>query len=227
MTYAVVMAGGCGKRTGQSVPKQFLTVNDIPIVIHTLLNIQQVDCVDKILVVIPEGWEKFISSYVEQYQINKFDRCILGGETRHRTICNAIFYLKEQCTNDVIITLIDANRPMIPRVIIQESVEKLKKNSICIAGEPCFDTMFVAKNSFVDEIADRTVLFKGQTPETMWLGDAIDVYEKAEKDNIDDLATTTLFMKYGKQAEIIKGSAMSFKITTSEDIEIFKSMISR
>lgn len=225
MTYAVVIAGGSGQRAGQHVPKQFLTVNEIPIIIHTLKNIQNMQCIDEILVVIPEGWEKFIFAYAEQYGISKLKKCVLGGATRFKSIKNAIEYLSETALPDSIVSIMDANRPLVPEKTVRESVEKSEENFCCLAVDSCYDTMYISENGHISDTVDRAKLFKGQTPETVKLFEVAKVYEDAENKGDGDLATSMLYLKYGKRVKAIQGSALSFKITTAEDIDLFRAFV--
>lgn len=226
MNIAVVTAGGSGKRTGQDVPKQFLTVYDTPIIIYTLRNLQRSADIDKIIVVVPEGWDSFVDSYANQYNITKLFRIIHGGATRHESISNAVHCAAQAFSADDILLLVDANRPMIPADVFASSVKAVEKGSAVLAVENCFDSIFYSRDGIhVDEERDRSVLYKGQTPESAYISDWIEVYDRADRDGEDTLPTSALFLKYQKNVVIVKGSAKSFKITTVEDIEIFKALL--
>ena len=93
MNIALIIAGGSGTRTGQDVPKQFLTVYDIPIIAYTMKNIEKIPCIDEIYVVGPQGWENFITSYAKQCNVTKFKQVIHGGATRHESIYHGILQL--------------------------------------------------------------------------------------------------------------------------------------
>ena len=228
MNIAIVIAGGSGRRTGQDVPKQFLNVYDVPIFIYTLNNLETLDCIDEIIVVGPLGWENYISSYAKQFDIYKFKAVVTGGDTRFDSIMNGLEYLKEnRDSNEVVATLIDANRPLIPHQVIQDGIDTLKDCSCTLALEPCYDSMFCCKDGInLDDVTvDRSILFAGQTPETARLSDLLEVYGMARKDHLTEWPMSTLFLHYNKSVKRVKGSRKSMKITTIEDFELFKALL--
>ena len=80
---AIIIAGGSGKRTGQDIPKQFLTINDKPIIIYTLENFERNDYIDDIIVVCIDGWEHVLEAYAKQFGITKLKHIVKGGEIRY------------------------------------------------------------------------------------------------------------------------------------------------
>ncbi len=226
MNIAVIIAGGKGARANQDVPKQFLTVFDTPIIVYTMMNIQSVDMIDEIIVVSPDGWKNFVNSYAKQYGISKLTKVIIGGDTRHESITNAVTYLSQNYTSTDTIVLIDANRPMIPQSIITNCIMSAQENRCCIALEPCNDSMFVFNpNGYIERNIDRTMLFKGQAPEAIRLDLLTEIYELSKGNNLDGFSTTALLIHFGKFVSSVQGSPKSFKITTADDFELFKALL--
>ena len=81
MNIAIIIAGGSGKRTGQDVPKQFLTVNDKPIIVYTLENFQNNPLIDGIVAVCIDGWQHVLEAYTRQFCITKLIGIVTGGES--------------------------------------------------------------------------------------------------------------------------------------------------
>ena len=79
MNIALIIAGGSGQRMGQDIPKQFINVNDKPIIIYTLEAFQNHPNIDAIEVVCLEGWEMILSSYCKQFNITKLENIVHGG----------------------------------------------------------------------------------------------------------------------------------------------------
>lgn len=225
MNIALIVAGGSGTRTGNSVPKQFLTVNDIPIIVYTLMNLEQTEEIDRIAVAVASGWEPFVQAYAKQYRIDKLTDIIPAGKTRHETIDNGLRHLSRQYPQDTKVLVVDANRPLIPKDVFRRAILAVKKEECALAVAPCYDTMYVSSdNAIVSERADRSVLFCGQTPECALLSDLIEVYDTARSRGLED-PTAALFLLCGKTVRKVEGSAKSFKITTQDDIELFKAMV--
>ena len=91
MNIALIIAGGRGMRMGQEIPKQFLTVNDKPVIAYTMEAFQKHPDVDAIAVVCVDGWESILAAYARQYGITKLKHIIPGGENGQGSIRNIIF----------------------------------------------------------------------------------------------------------------------------------------
>ncbi len=227
MNYALVVAGGNGVRTGQKVPKQFLTINDVPIIMYTLINLQNNQSIDKIVCVVPDGWQEFIKLYSSQYSISKFYDVVIGGENRHFSIFNGLTFLNTISTEKDIVCIIDANRPMIPKDIIIKCIDIIKDNNgFSIAIEPCFDSMFISKGKkIIENLIDRNILIKGQTPECAFIKKLLDFYKKANIEGKTSFSTTELLFYYNQKIQLVEGSSRSFKVTTKDDIDILRALI--
>ena len=227
MAIALIIAGGQGSRTGNSVPKQYLTVYDTPIIVYTMRSIQQSRCFDDLYVVCAEGWRDFIDSYAEQYHISLYRGTILGGRTRFDSYANGIAELIKVYDRNTIISIIDSNRPLISSSIFQDVIRAVERADCVLPLDPCFDSMYLVKNQQkkVDDTAKREVLFKGQGPETCRIGLADDVCKKAINEGVVDMPITGLMLHYGYNVMYTEGSSKNFKITTQDDITIFRAMI--
>ena len=123
------------------------------------------------------------------------------------------------------IIIVDSNRPLIPPEVIEHSIDISCHGECTVALSPCHDTMFISSNfETVDRQFDRTLLFMGQTPECAMLSDLISVYKYANDHSIEDV-TAVLYMACGKTVRAVEGSSKSFKITTKDDLDLFKAII--
>ena len=230
MNYAVITAGGMGTRSGYIVPKQFLTVNDIPIIIYTLQNITRLTCIEKVVVVVPDGWQGFMQSYAKQFNIEKLIDVAIGGTTRIESVFNGLKALQQKgiADNDMdcLIGFYDGNRPLIPESVTLEAISAARKYGAAVALEPCYDTMLECKgNLFIDAVKDRSILYRGQCPEFVQLSILNELMELVQKQDFADMPLYALLLQLGKKVSFVKGSSKGFKITTAEDVELFKAMI--
>ena len=227
MNIALVIAGGKGSRTGQEIPKQYLTVNDKPILVYTLENLQSIEQIDSIVIVASQGWEDFVLSYAKQFSITKLDNIVFGGATRHESIYNGLKYIFTKYADEDVVAIADAVRPLVPPQVFIDSIKTVKeKNCFTLPVDRCPDSMFSSiGGELIEGLANRDTLFKGQTPECGKVCALKEIYAYAEANGIDNIAPTELSFKCGKKIEMIKGSAKSFKITTKEDIEILKAIV--
>ena len=227
MAIAIITAGGTGVRFGNSVPKQFITVNDIPIIVYTMQNVQNSGCYQEMYIVCADGWKDFIFSYSQQYGISIFKDTISGADSRFKSVSNGLSKLIEIYDGNEIVSIFDANRPLTPQFICEDGIKAIEEADCVIPLEPCFDSMYIANtdSKTVETTAERSILFKGQSPETCRLGLAHKLHQKAENEGITGLTTTALMLRYGKRVVYTKGVSNNFKITTVEDLAIFKALI--
>lgn len=124
MTIALLTAGGVGNRMGQDIPKQFMTINEKPILVYTLEAFQNHKEIDAIAVVCLNGWEPMLQAYANQYKITKLKWIFKGGSSNQESIHNGICGLRENGCNDSDIVIIhDGVRPLVSeklfRIIFQ------------------------------------------------------------------------------------------------------------
>jgi 2-C-methyl-D-erythritol 4-phosphate cytidylyltransferase len=226
MNIALVVAGGIGLRTKNYVPKQFLTIYDKPIIIYTIENLMKVGCFDKIFVVASGGWNDFIDSYVKQYNITSFYGTISPGQTRLESVFNGIEYLQKSGFSDSTVAIIDANRPLIPSQVFIDAISLLKECDCVLPMDPCYDSMFIVDRDTqsVTSAVDRSILFKGQTPEVCKVRTGYEVLSKLGY-SLQNRSLTDTMLLAGKHVKCVKGSALGFKITTADDIAIFKALV--
>ena len=227
MNIALIIAGGKGTRMGQPVPKQYHTVNDKPLLMYTAENAFKAGCFDELYVACADGWRDFVESYVNQYKIEIFRGTFPAGTTRLGTCAEAVSRLKNTVSADSTISIIDANRPMTPKQLFLDGIEALKDADSSLPLDACYDSMYVVERGSgrVMGAADRDILFKGQTPETARFGAIAEVFERAAAEKVEDSPLTALMIRYGKRVAYTKGSPRNFKITTADDIELFKAIL--
>ena len=227
MAIALITAGGIGARIGKKVPKQYLTVEDVPIILYTMKNIQDSKCYDELYVICADGWKDFVLSYALQYNIDIMRETITGGKTRFESYSNGLRELSFTHGTDEIVSIFDGNRPMTPLFIFEEAFNVIKNADCVLPLEACYDSMYFADNGSERQVV-RTIgrenIFKGQSPETTRLGVANEVCQNAQKDGKGDKTLTALMLEYGKKVIYTQGSPLNFKITTDHDFRLFKAL---
>lgn len=224
---ALIIAGGSGKRMHQNIPKQFLTVNERPVIVYTLEAFQNHPEIDEIAVVCIEGWESVLQAYANQFNISKLRTIVLGGKNGQDSIRNGIYSLRDKCNLDDIVLIHDAIRPMVSAEIISDCIRVTKKKGNAITVIPCAEAMMETMDG-VESVGSypRDRLKRTQTPQGFYLGDICDLHEKALKAGItNSVASCTLMIEMGKQVFFSTGSEKNIKLTTVEDIDIFKALL--
>ncbi len=229
MNIALIIAGGVGSRMHQDIPKQFLNVYDKPVLVYTLEAFQKHPSIDAIEVVCLDGWEKILTAYAKQFYIAKLENIVCGGKNGQDSIRNGLFDIAKRHHNDDDIVLIhDAIRPMVSQDIISENIRICRAFGNAITVLPCTAAMLkTSDNATSSEQISRNNLKITQTPQTFFLKDILETHKEALKKGItNSVASCTLYIEMGKKLFLALGSEKNLKLTTAEDIEIFKALLS-
>lgn len=229
MNYALIIAGGSGNRMGQDIPKQFMHVDNCPIIVHTMKCFQNHPDINGIAVVCLKGWETVLQSYANQFLIDKLKWIFPGGETGMESIHNGIYGLKEAgCGDEDLVLIHDAVRPLLSQDIISSNIAICKAYGYAITGIQCREAILESEDGFASTNSiPRDKLIRTQTPQTFRLKNIIDVHEQAKLMNIENsVSSATLVAEVGNRTmHIVPGSEKNIKVTTVEDLEIIKALM--
>ncbi|EAJ9112124.1 2-C-methyl-D-erythritol 4-phosphate cytidylyltransferase [Campylobacter coli] len=228
MNIALIIAGGIGARMNQSIPKQFMSINDKPIIIYTLEKFEKHPAIDEIVVVSLNGWKNLLLSYAKQFKITKLRYITKGGASGQESIKNGILKLKEFYSDDDIVLIHDAIRPNVSEEIISDAIRVINEKGSAVSVIPCNEAMLVSNDDGINsrQTYDRQKLKRTQTPQGATLKALKDLHDKAEKMGIkDSVATCTLMIETGGEIYFSIGSEKNIKITTMDDIDIFKALL--
>lgn len=230
MNIALLTAAGSGSRMGQDIPKQFMTIDDCPVIIYTMLPFQQHEEIDAIAVVCLKGWETTLKAYANQYGISKLKYIFPGGNTNQESIHNGIIGLKEAgCNDDDIILIQDGVRPLVSNEIITKNIQVCSNFGYAITGLSCKEVVmkYDPNNDTLGYLPiKRENLVRTQTPHTYKLGIIIELHKKAEEHKMDMAASCELAAKLGidDQHLVLGTEKNGLKLTNVEDIELFKAL---
>jgi len=227
MNIGLIIAGGVGARMQQAVPKQFMTVKDKPVIIYTLEAFEKHPSIDVIAVVCLDGWDNILLSYAKQYNITKLKHIFPAGSVGQESIRNGIYGLKEFYNKDDIVLIHDAIRPMLSAEVISECIATTKQHGNAIVCIPCQEAMLETENKISSNSSyPRDNLKRTQTPQGFRLETIIGAHEKAKQLGItNSVASCTLMIEVGETVYFSAGSEKNIKLTTPEDVEIFKALL--
>lgn len=225
MTTAILTAGGTGTRMGNNVPKQFITVNEKPIIIYTLQKFQECDGIDEIVVACVREWQPMLGAYCKEFGITKTVHIVDGGETGIDSIKNSLKVL-DQPDNDDIILIHDGNRPLVDDKVIKENISTAQKVGATSTYIDIHDGIVRVDDALniLGSNLKREHIKSTQTPHCFRFGvmkevvDAID--DESKYISIADAAANL-----GYNVALVKGSEINFKITTPNDLVLFEALI--
>lgn len=227
MNVALIIAGGSGARMHMDIPKQFLTVNEKPVIIYTLGAFQQHPEIDAIAVVCLAGWEPVLCAYAKQFGITKLRYVIPGGENGQSSIRNGVFELEKHFAPGDIVLIHDAIRPLVSAEIISDCIRVTKDKGCAVTVIPCAEAMMQTEDGVVSAGSyPRDRLKRTQTPQAFFLGKICDLHRRALAAGItNSVASCTLMIEMGERVYFSAGSEKNIKLTTVDDLDIFKALL--
>lgn len=227
MNVAIILAGGHGSRTEQDIPKQFMNVYEKPLIIYTLENFEKHPEIEAILVVCLEGWHEILRAYAKQYHITKLRWIISGGSDGQESTRKGIQALDGICKDDDVVLIHDAIRPFIPQEIITDAIVKCRQKGSGLSAVRCQETIVRTDDGMEGaENIDRKEIMRVQTPQAYPYGKATWAYEEAARRGMkNEVYINTLMLHLGEKVFFSKGTEKNIKITTIDDLELFKALL--
>lgn len=225
ITSVIIPAAGFGERMGATIGKQFLLMNDKPILVHTLERFEQCKEVKEIIVATQRSSFGIIEEIKQKYSLSKLRAPIEGGERRQDSITNALRFIDPKAE---IIVVHDAVRPFVHFKEITQSIETAKYFGASIVAVRAKDTMKQAStDGRVEKTLNRSSLWSVQTPQTFQRQILIDAYANAAKLNITATDDSFLAEQIGVLPIIVEGSYENIKITTPDDLLLAELLLKR
>lgn len=226
MNIALILAGGSGVRMEQDVPKQFINVYEKPIIIYTLEAFERHPDIDAIMVSCLDGWHEILKAYAKEGNISKLKWIISGGENGQDSARIGLREMEKYCNDEDIVVIHDGIRPMVSSEIISDCIVKCRLHGSGLAAMRCQETIVRTDDGISGKTGiSRDDIMRVQTPQAYRLGTVLEAHEKAFELGITNAVyTNTLMLDLGYELYFSKGSEKNIKITTTEDIEMFKSL---
>lgn len=231
MIYAGILAGGKGTRMGNvPMPKQFLTLNDKAIIIHTLEKFILNNRIDKIFIAVPKDWVQYTKDLVKKHQLDlpKIE-VIQGGADRNDTIMNVIGAIEAQNglnDEDILITH-DAVRPFLTHRIIEQNIDAGLEFGSVDTVISAIDTIVESQDGeFITQIPVRSHMFQGQTPQTFNIKKLQELYNSLTQDEKEILTDACkIFAIKGEKVKLVRGESYNIKVTTPYDLNVANSIL--
>lgn len=232
MNIGVIFAGGIGSRMGTGkgavTPKQFMKVDNKPIIIHTLDVFEACEAIDYVSIACLETYIPLLQKMVQDYGIHKVRWIVPGGETGQLSIFNGLkaVYDDREIERSSIVLVHDAVRPMIDKQLLLDNIEKVKQRGNSVTVSPAIETIFMSENKTdIKTILNRDNAYHAKAPQCFRLQDLYETQIKAIKqEDINNWDSCSLMYKYGTKLNFVLGKSSNIKITTMEDFYLFETM---
>ncbi len=226
--YFLIVAAGNGLRMGLKQKKQYLQINNAPIISHTLSKFLQYEKSNEIILVIPENDIEYCKTNIlRPLKADKKVLLVPGGEERQGSVLNGINAIKTLSKNyDQDIVLIhDGVRPFLNCDLINACINGAIKYGACVPALKATDTMKIVHNKIVSKTVDRDSIYQIQTPQAFLLKIIINAIEYARKKMFYGTDDASIVEFYGHKVVVTKGLKRNIKITTKEDLKFAKAYL--
>ena len=227
MNIAIIFAGGKGTRMSLAdKPKQFLEIDNKPILCYTIDHFQNSDLIDAIIVVINKDWLEHTKNILENY--SKVVSIIPGGKTALDSqfigLSEAEKFAKD---GEHIVLIHDGVRPLINKKLIADCISSVKEKGNGITTAPATETIIRTNaNGDVTEILDRAFCQYARAPQAFYLADILSAHRKSIKEEKHDfIDSATMMSYYGYTLHTVLGPYDNIKVTTDKDFFICKGLL--
>ncbi len=216
--YALIVAGGMGTRIGSETPKQFLELNGLPVLMHTIFAFYRYSEEIKVILVLPESEKDTWKSLCNRHDFVKDLVICTGGNTRFQSVKNGLKEIDEEG----LVAIHDGVRPLVSTEIIAKSFQVAAINETAIAAVSLKDSLRIADGNGTKTV-DRSNFKLIQTPQTF----KVSLIKKAYATQLDSSLTddASVAEKAGYGVTLFDGSYENIKITTAEDLVVAEALI--
>jgi len=237
MNVAIIAAAGQGVRMGTKRAKQFLELDGIPVIIHTLTRFEQCPDIDEVVVVLPEKDVKRFPALARKYGLQKVRKCIAGGASRAESVKLALRAIGAAVSTlkHVIVAVHDGVRPFVTPEEISQTIDAARSNRAAILVAPVTDTIKVIKQrmfeSVVDGTCSRSGLRRALTPQCFDYRLLCEAYFNKFVKSVEDFTDDSMAVERGPlypggfrwdeiRIRVVEGNARNIKITQPEDLAL-------
>lgn len=230
MHISIILSGGVGSRMQTDIPKQYVIVNEKPIISFCIETFLNDNITDAIVIVVADEWKNYVIENVSKLNPHIPIFYAQPGETRQYSIYNALKVVKEnRFSDDDIVLIHDAARPLVSKELIVLCYNGCKNADGIMPTIPVKDTVYYSgdgKN--IDSLLNRNHLWCGQSPEAFRFGKYLKAHDDMPREELLKInGSTEIAYKAGLKCQMIKGDPMNFKITTPEDLSNFEVLIKK
>ncbi|MDQ0856771.1 2-C-methyl-D-erythritol 4-phosphate cytidylyltransferase [Bacillus sp. V2I10] len=221
MKYEVVIpAAGQGKRMNAGKNKQFIELDGIPVIVHTLKVFEHDPQCTGILLVVNPNERDIFAAMADRYEIRKIKGLISGGSERQHSVYNGL-----KAASSEIVLVHDGARPFIKKHMMTKLVKAASEDGAATVAVPVKDTIKRVLNSEVIETVERSSLWAVQTPQAFRLSDILTAHEEAMQSGFLGTDDASLIERSGRKVQVIEGDYTNIKLTTPDDLLLAKAIL--
>ncbi len=221
---AIIPAAGLGTRMGTGTPKQFLSLEGVPIFVHTLRKFAAADAIDQIYLALRAEDMERAQKDIDREHFTTPVRVVSGGPTRQETVTRALAQAPEMTE---LVVVHDAVRPFIQLEMIRRVLEAARKEGAAILGIPSVDTVKQVERQVILGTIPRERIVLAQTPQAFRYGLIQEGFARAAADGFSGTDESSLVERLGYTVTVLMGSDRNIKITKPSDLPLARLYIAQ
>ncbi|MDQ1235787.1 2-C-methyl-D-erythritol 4-phosphate cytidylyltransferase [Paenibacillus sp. SORGH_AS306] len=219
----IVVAAGKGSRMGTTESKQYLRLQNKPILIHTLEVFEHSSIIDEIVMVTGKDDVQRCEDWIKEYGLTKVKKVVVGGYDRQESVANGLQFIHSDW-----IMVHDGVRPFITEEQIMNCYHSAVTSGASVLAVPVKDTIKqVDQQKHIVNTPDRSQLWAIQTPQTFRSADLQQAHQQAQDENFRGTDDSMLIERMGVTVAVVEGSYENIKITTPDDLDYASYVLQR
>lgn len=223
-TFAIIPAAGKGKRSGLSIPKQYIKLGGKELIVHTLEIFQKNKLIDEIVIAAHPSYFTSLENIKKKFKLTKVKHIVKGGKERQDSVYNALKAIK--CNKKDLIAVHDAARPLLSQKILTNAILSAQKKGNAVVCIKARDTL-VKGSDTVEYYIDREEVFYVQTPQIFRYEDLMRAMDAAYASDFFATDESMLIKNLGMKVNIVEGALSNFKVTTQHDIDFLRGFLKK
>lgn len=216
--YVIIVAGGSGKRMGSEIPKQFIEISHLPILMHTINCFYNYNKTINIVLVLPESQHEYWNKLVNKYNFDIKHTIAKGGSERFYSVLNGLQHI----TSNSLVAIHDGVRPLVSNTTIENCFRMAAESGSAIPIVPATESIRKIEGSSTKAV-DRSNYYLVQTPQVFQSKILIEAYKQDFNKNFTDDASVV--EKAGYKIKTTEGNSENIKITRPMDLKIAETLL--
>lgn len=227
MNIALLMMGGSGTRFGADIPKQYVKVNGKPIFSYVLEGYNDLEDIDKIIVVSNKDFIDLVENAAKELNITKLHAVVKGGATRSESVRNGLISASEIAHDNDVILIHDATHPYVDKEGTKEVIEAVKEYGGATLAQFNYDTVYkMSDDHILENIEPRFNIVSGASPESFTFKAIYDIYMNSSDEELDKMTSAgAIALAHNIKMKVVESRVLNLKLTYKHDMELFQNLV--
>ena len=227
MNTVLLMMGGSGTRFGADVPKQYVLINDKPVFSYILKGYDDLDPVDRIIVVSHKNFIEYVNETAQQEDIKKLYKVVEGGDTRSESVKNGLIAANKFSNDDDVIMIHDATHPYVDEQGVKDIIKAVREYGGATLAQFNYDTVYrMDDDHILTNIEPRFNIVAGASPEAFSFKRIYDIYMNSPKEELEQMTSAgAIALAHDIKMKVIRANVLNLKITYKDDMDLFTKLV--